>query len=108
MLEIDLIPAAAYIRMSSDMQDMSPERQRMELENFAQKRGYRIIRWYCDLGVSGSRDESARVEFQRMLLDSAKGDFKAVLCVNVKRFGRQDSQHSAAPKLILRMNGVYL
>src|SRR5256885_519413 len=93
-----LILAAAYIRMSTDMQDMSPERQRGEIEKFAERKGYKIIKWYEDLGISGSRDESARIAFQQMLLDSNGSEWKVILCVNMKRFGRQDSISGAFAK----------
>jgi len=89
-----LIPAVTYIRMSSDKQDKSPEQQRDELAKLAEKSGYRIIRSYDDLGVSGNKIEK-RVGFRRMVADASKlGDFRVILCWDFKRFGRFNSIES--------------
>ena len=60
------IPAAAYIRMSSDKQEASPEQQRNEVSDLADREGYRVIRWYTDEGISGD-DTEKRMGFQRMI-----------------------------------------
>jgi site-specific DNA recombinase len=85
------IPAVAYIRMSSDKQDASPGQQRDELAKLEAKEGYRIIREYCDEGISGDATEK-RTDFLRMREDATtKRDFKAVLCWDQDRFGRFDA-----------------
>ena len=82
------VPAVAYIRMSSDKQEASPEQQREELKKLAKRDGYRILRWYFDDGISGDATEK-RYDFQRMIADAEmKGDFKAILCWDQDRFGR--------------------
>ena len=40
------IKAAAYVRMSSDKQEASPERQREEVIRYAESKGYQIVEWY--------------------------------------------------------------
>ena len=42
------IAAVGYIRMSTDRQEHSPERQRKEIQQLADREGYRIIKWYED------------------------------------------------------------
>ena len=74
-----MINAVGYIRMSSDKQEASPEQQRQEIISLAKRDGYRIIRWYVDEGISGHATEKS-LDFQRMISDSQRRDFKAVLC----------------------------
>jgi DNA invertase Pin-like site-specific DNA recombinase len=102
----DLLPVAAYLRMSSDDQEGSIEQQRREILAFAGGK-YRIVAWYVDEGKSGSKDQEKRVAFRQMILDSAQGEFRAVLCWKTNRFGRLDSQEGAADKRTLRKNGVH-
>ena len=64
-----LTPAVAYIRMSSNQQDASPEQQRAEINKLAGREGYSVIRWYEDPGVSGD-DTRKRKAFLRMLKDA--------------------------------------
>ena len=85
-----MINAVGYIRMSSDKQEASPEQQRQEIIALGKRDGYKIIRWYTDEGISGDATEK-RFEFQRMISDSDRGDFQAVLCWDQDRFGRFDS-----------------
>src|ERR1043166_1992755 len=103
----ELIPAVLYLRMSSDEQCASIEQQRRELIPFAAANGYTIIREYKDEGKSGSKEPEKREDFQRMLLDSNKRQFQAVLCWNTSRFARLDSIDAGFPAQILRSNGVY-
>ena len=84
-----LIPAVSYLRMSSDAQTESVPAQRVAVVAYAKQHGYRIIREYADLGISGD-DTGRRLEFQRMLADASRGDFRVVLCWNQDRFGRFD------------------
>jgi DNA invertase Pin-like site-specific DNA recombinase len=103
----DLTPAAAYLRMSDDDQEGSIEQQRREILAFAAGK-YRIVGWYIDAGKSGSKDQHKRVEFRRLVLDSGKGEWQAVLVWKTSRFGRLDSLEGADAKNTLRKAGVYL
>src|SRR5262249_38388683 len=69
---------------------------------------YHILREYVDSGKSGSKDQEKRVAFRRMVLDSGKGEFQAVLAWKTNRFGRLDTIDGAEDKKTLRRNGVYL
>jgi len=85
-----MINAVGYIRKSSDKQEASPKQQREEIIALAGREGYKLIRWYMDEGISGDATEK-RLDFQRMIRDSARGDFQAVVCWDQDRFGRFDS-----------------
>ncbi len=107
-LSASLKPAVGYLRMSSDQQDMSIDQQHDEIVRFAAREGYVIVRWYIDRGKSGSLRIQDRKEFLRMIQDSHRKDFVAVLCWDVKRFGRLHPLKAAQYKDTLRSNGVYL
>jgi site-specific DNA recombinase len=90
-MKVKLIPAAGYIRMSTDKQEDSPEQQRAEILKLAKREGYDIIRWYEDHGISGAKTHK-RKQFIKMIRDAQeKGDFQAILCWDQDRFGRFDS-----------------
>ncbi|MEQ1828157.1 MAG: recombinase family protein, partial [Pirellula sp.] len=72
-----LKPAVGYVRMSTDQQQDSPERQRRDIAAMADRSGYRIIRWYEDHGQTGT-ESSKRKEFQKLLVDAKSGAFCAV------------------------------
>ncbi|WP_436717443.1 recombinase family protein [Roseiconus lacunae] len=99
--------AVAYVRMSTDRQEKSPEQQRVEIKAYAAENGYRIIRWYEDLGISGDRTDK-RVDFQEMIAAGSKGEFEAILCWNQDRFGRFDAIEAGRWIYPLREAGVHL
>jgi DNA invertase Pin-like site-specific DNA recombinase len=103
-----LIPAVAYIRMSSERQEASPDQQRAEVARLAKREGYRIIREYFDQSISGDATEK-RADFQRMIRDAEeKADFAAILCWDQDRFGRFDSIEAGKWIYPLRQAGVRL
>ncbi|MCX7428823.1 MAG: recombinase family protein, partial [Planctomycetia bacterium] len=104
----EVTPAVAYIRMSSDRQEASPDQQRAEVAKLAKREGYRSIREYFDDGISGDATEK-RKAFQRMIADAEeKGDFAAILCWSQDRFGRFDSIEAGRWIYPLRQAGVWL
>jgi site-specific DNA recombinase len=101
------IVCVGYVRMSTDRQETSPEQQRSEIEQYAAKHGYQVMRWYQDLGISGDKTDK-RLQFQQMIADAADGRFKAILCWDQDRFGRFDSLESGYWIHPLRRQGVQL
>lgn len=87
--ERDLILAAAYIRMSRDKQADSPERQRRQIEEYAQRHGFKIVRWYRDDGMTGT-ESAKRAGYQQLLTDAPMGAFSAVLLAELSRMSRED------------------
>lgn len=102
-----MIPAAAYLRMSSDKQSESVPAQRKAVKELASQHGYRIVEEYVDLGISGD-DSERRVEFKRMLADAQRGGFRVVLCWDADRFSRADPIDAAEAIAPLRRAGVTL
>lgn len=80
---------AAYCRVStgSDEQLNSLINQRRFFEEYAHKRGDKLVRIYADRGISGKSME-LREEFMHLLEDSALGEFDAVLVKDISRFAR--------------------
>lgn len=101
-----MIRAAAYARFSSDNQrDESIDAQLRAINKFAQDNGYEIVAEYIDRAKTGTNDR--REDFQRMIADSASGDFEAVIVHKLDRFARS-RYDSAFYKRTLKTNGVQL
>ena len=98
-------PVAAYYRMSSDQQEKSIPEQRQEVEKYAAKHGYSIVREYIDEGISGD-DTKRRKGFQKLIQDADQGEFRGVLCWDQSRFGRFDSLDASFWIFPLIQNGV--
>ncbi len=87
VLDPSLIPAVIYARYSSSGQrEESIEGQLRECRAWATRNGFRIIGEYTDKALTGRTDK--RPDFQRMLRDSERGVFKAVICWKIDRFAR--------------------
>ena len=99
-----MIKAVIYARYSSHSQrEESIEGQIRECQDFASRNGFVIIDEYIDRALSGKTDN--RENFQRMIKDSEKGHFQAVLMYTLDRFAR-NRYDSAMYKAKLKKNGV--
>lgn len=99
-----LIPAVIYARYSSSGQrEESIEGQIRECREFAVRNGLTVVGEYVDKALTGRTDK--RPDFQRMLRDSERGIFKAVICWKMDRFAR-NRYDSAMYKYKLKKNGV--
>lgn len=105
---IALVPAAQYIRMSTEHQRYSPDSQRGSIAEFAKARGFEIVETYLDAGRSGLT-LSGRPALKQLLADVLSGDakFQAILVLDVSRWGRfQDIDQSAHYEYMCRAAGV--
>jgi site-specific DNA recombinase len=84
------VRAVAYYRMSDDRQENSIERQRSQVEPYATRHGYAVVRDYTDEGIAGD-EERRRKAFLAMLDDARRKRFDVILCDDKDRFGRFDS-----------------
>jgi DNA invertase Pin-like site-specific DNA recombinase len=87
----------------SGQSEQSIEGQRKVCYEFAERNGYRVIAEYIDRATTGTND--SRLEFQRMIADSAKRQFQGVLVYQLDRFAR-NRYDSATHKARLKKNGV--
>jgi DNA invertase Pin-like site-specific DNA recombinase len=96
--------AVIYARYSSHAQrEESIEGQLRECKDFASKNNLTIIGEYCDHAISGKTDN--RPMFQKLIKDSEKNQFDAVIMYTLDRFAR-NRYDSAIYKAKLKKNGV--
>jgi DNA invertase Pin-like site-specific DNA recombinase len=107
-LEPGRIRAAQYVRMSTEHQQYSTDNQIEAIAQYADQRGYEIVRTYADEGKSGL-NIGGRPALQQLLEDVEEGraDYTAVLVYDVSRLGRfQDPDEAASHELRCRRLGV--
>ena len=99
-----LIPAAQYVRMSTEDQQYSIAHQESVIADYARKRGFEVISTYSDPGRSGISIRS-RKGLRQLLSDviAGKAWFQAILVYDISRWGRfQDIDESAHYEFLCR------
>ena len=97
-----------YVRYSSSNQtEQSIEGQIRVCKDFCNRYGFRIVEIYTDRATSASKDIEKRVNFLKMIKDSEKQTFDAVVVYKLDRFARS-RYDSATYKYRLKKNGVQL
>ena len=81
--------AVCYLRVST--KDQETLNQRRLLEEVAKQRGWEIISFYEDDGISGDGKKS-RQAFNQLLKDATQGKFDVVMAYDVSRVSRNLSQ----------------
>jgi DNA invertase Pin-like site-specific DNA recombinase len=103
-----LIPAAQYLRMSTEHQQYSPENQSEAIRRYAEGHGFAVARTYSDPAKSGLLLKNRRG--LRDLLQHVAGgntDYKAILVYDVSRWGRfQDTDEAAHYEFLCKSAGV--
>lgn len=102
------IPAAQYLRMSTEHQQYSIENQAAAIQSYAHKQGFVIIKTYCDKATSGVLF-SKRPGLSLLLKDVISGNvaYKVVLVYDVSRWGRfQDSDEAAHYEFVCKQAGI--
>lgn len=91
------IPVAAYMRMSTDMQQYSIHNQSVAINGYASDHGMDIVRVYRDDGRSGLTIEH-RPGLRALMDDITRGHpgFDGVLVLDVSRWGRFQNVDEAA------------
>tara|TARA_B100000683_G_C12494198_1_gene555658 strand:+ start:1256 stop:2860 length:1605 start_codon:yes stop_codon:yes gene_type:complete len=105
---ISQIPAAQYIRMSTEHQQYSTENQSDVIHEYSQRRGYHIVKTYADEGKSGLQIKG-RDALRNLISDVENGssDYKAILVYDISRWGRfQDTDESAYYEYICKRAGI--
>ena len=102
------IPAAAYVRMSTEHQQYSTENQLDRIKEYAARRGMEIVRVFEDAGKSGL-NVRGRESLQKMIaeVETGNADFKCILAYDVSRWGRfQDADESGYYEYICKRAGI--
>jgi site-specific DNA recombinase len=80
---------AIYARYSSDKQNENTiEAQQRICREYCKRHNYEIVAYYTDRALTASKNVEKILEFQRMIKDSEKKKFDAVLVFKLERFAR--------------------
>jgi len=103
-----LIPAAQYLRMSTEHQQYSLENQSLAIQKYAESHSFEVVRAYSDTAKSGLVLRR-RTGLQQLLQDVVSGaaSYRAILVYDVSRWGRfQDTDESAHYEFLCKSAGV--
>jgi DNA invertase Pin-like site-specific DNA recombinase len=102
------LPAAQYLRMSTDHQQYSIDNQADMIRKYADAQGFEIIKTYADEAKSGLALKH-RLGLAKLLSDVVGGPqpYKAILVYDVSRWGRfQDADESAYYEFLCKSAGL--
>jgi DNA invertase Pin-like site-specific DNA recombinase len=94
--------------MSTEHQQYSTANQADVIRDYAQRRGFEIVRTYADDGKSGL-SVAGRESLRQMIDDvqSGRADYRAILVYDVSRWGRfQDADESAYYEYLCKRAGI--
>jgi DNA invertase Pin-like site-specific DNA recombinase len=104
----NLVPAAQYLRMSTEHQQYSLENQSTAIQNYANSHGFETVQTYSDAAKSGVALKR-RAGLRQLLQDVVSGNaaYRAILVYDVSRWGRfQDTDESAHYEFVCKSGGV--
>lgn len=102
------VPAAQYLRMSTDHQQYSLDNQADAIALYAANQGFQIVKTYSDAARSGLRLQN-RPGLKQLLKDVVAGtsEFRAILVYDVSRWGRfQDVDEAAHYEYLCKSSGT--
>jgi DNA invertase Pin-like site-specific DNA recombinase len=108
MSATNLVPAAQYLRMSTEHQQYSLENQSEAIAAYAALHGFQAIQTYSDSAKSGVILRN-RPGLQQLLKDvvGASAPYRAILVYDVSRWGRfQDTDEPAHYEFLCRSAGI--
>jgi DNA invertase Pin-like site-specific DNA recombinase len=102
------VPAAQYLRVSTERQEYSLDCQSARIAQYAQENGFAVCKTYRDEAKSGL-EIGRRTGLSQLLQDvvGGKPSYKAVLVYDVSRWGRfQDPDEAAHYEFLCKAAGV--
>src|SRR5712691_2913346 len=108
MTAIQLVPAAQYVRMSTEHQQYSLENQSTAIQTYATSHGFEVVRTYSDVAKSGLVLRH-RIGLRQLLQDVVSGApaYRVILVYDVSRWGRfQDTDESAHYEFLCKSAGI--
>lgn len=102
------IPAAQYLRMSTDRQEYSLDNQSQAIAEYAESHGLCVVKTYSDPATSGVVF-GKRKGLQKLIQDVVQGQasYRAILVYDVSRWGRfQNTDESAYYEFLCKSTGV--
>jgi len=107
-MQNSLVPAAQYLRMSTDHQQYSLDNQADAIALYAANHDFQIVKTYSDAARSGLRLQN-RPGLKQLLKDVVAGtsEFRAILVYDVSRWGRfQDVDEAAHYEYLCKAAGI--
>lgn len=106
-MSAETIPVAQYLRMSTEHQQYSLDNQADAIALYALDHGFKVVKTYNDAAKSGLRLKN-RSGLKQLLKDVVEGaEFRAVLVLDVSRWGRfQDTDEAAHYEYLCKSAGV--
>jgi len=91
------VPAAQYLRMSTEHQQYSFANQTTKIQQYADIKGFLIVHTYSDAARSGLvlKRRSGLLQLLHDVM-SGTASFKAILVYDVSRWGRFEERDEAA------------
>jgi DNA invertase Pin-like site-specific DNA recombinase len=108
MIKDVVVPAAQYVRMSTEHQKYSLENQSAAIDEYATAHGFSVVRTYHDSARTGVVIKR-RSGLRQLLQDVVSGisAYKAILVYDVSRWGRfQDADEAAHYEFLCKSAGV--
>jgi DNA invertase Pin-like site-specific DNA recombinase len=103
-----LVPAAQYLRMSTEHQQYSLDNQVAAIRQYAEKRGLSVVQTYSD-GARSGLVLKRRIGLRQLLHDVVNGcaPYKAILVYDISRWGRfLDTDESAHYEFLCKEAGI--
>ena len=101
-----LIRVGCYVRVSHEEQakhGYSIDNQKQTLEEFARSKGYKIIGYYCDEGVSADK-LNKRTELKRLLDDVKAGNIDMIIFTKLDRWFRSVAKYYQIQSILDKHN----
>ena len=108
MTPSQLVPAAQYLRMSTEHQQYSLESQSTAIQKYAESHSFEVVRTFSDRAKSGLvlRRRAGLQQLLKEVVDGISG-YRAILVYDVSRWGRfQDTDESAHYEFLCKSAGV--
>ena len=102
------VPAAQYLRVSTERQEYSLDCQSARIASYAQESGFAVCQTYCDEAKSGL-EIGRRAGLSQLIQDvvGGKQSYRAILVYDVSRWGRfQDPDKAAHYEFLCKAAGV--
>lgn len=107
MINNKAIHCAIYIRVSTEEQHLnglSLPAQRKALEEYAESKGYKIVGYYADEGVSARKPMSKRKELLRLLEDVKQHKIDMILVTKLDRWFRNIKDYNITEEILANHN----
>jgi DNA invertase Pin-like site-specific DNA recombinase len=98
--------AVAYLRVSTDDQQLGPVAQRASIEAWAAGAGVTVVAWHSDLGVSGAAPFEARPALQAAVADLVTHGAGVLVIAKRDRLARDTMTAAVVTRMVERIGAT--